>query len=160
MLGINQRIQLTANNKTENFTIGKIFIINYINKNYSNVFSENNITINASSIPFEYKTTSKKANKIKIPVINVEYPMGFMETLSVNPQVKITFYQNTIYIKPITYVFNKTSSILFFTSYKIKELEYIILFLIIIGILYYFGIFKEIEIRIKAKIEKFKTEYF
>ena len=157
---INQRIQLTANNKTENFTIGKIFIINYINKNYSNVFSENNITINASSIPFEYKTTSKKANKIKIPVINVEYPMGFMETLSVNPQVKITFYQNTIYIKPITYVFNKTLSILFFTSYKIKELEYIILFLIIIGILYYFGIFKEIEIRIKAKIEKFKTEYF
>ena len=141
---INQQINITAGNKTATFNVGKYFILNYINKNASNVFYEKNITING----------------VNVKLINIDYLSNYYSSLTISPKVIITFDNNTIYNKPIKYVFNKNTEVLYFVNYAKNIIFYILIAIIIFGILYYIGVFNEIATGIKARIEKYKSENF
>ena len=143
-VSINQLISITANNQTKVADVSKYFIINYINKNSTNTFTE----------------TNKNINGTLIPVINVIYPINYYSSLSVTPKVFITFYNNTIYNSQIKYVFNQKTTVLYFINYKKQIIFYILISIIIFAILYYLGVFKEIKTGIQARIEKYKAENF
>ena len=139
---INQQITITAENKTKTFTVGKYFILNYINKNSSTVI---------------YETTNNTEN---ISIINVEYKENYYDILTSYPKATIMFNNSKIYYSPITYYMNKNTTTLYFTNYNRGAILDLLVGIIVFGILYYLGVFTEIKIKIEARIAKYKAENF
>ena len=141
-VSVSQKIELIAYNKTENFTVGKYFILNYINKNTTKVFYEKNITINGQ----------------KVQLINIEYPIKFQDEFNANPFVIISFYNNELQYKAINYIMNKNTQTLYFVNYRLNTMMLLFSIILVFSVLYYIGVFREIILTIKSRIKKFKTE--
>ncbi|MEM3846094.1 MAG: hypothetical protein QXU98_10380, partial [Candidatus Parvarchaeota archaeon] len=132
------QITFTIKNVSKTFTLGKYFYVNYVQGNSIEIQETNNT----------------------VPIINIIDNESFYNQLYTTPSVNITFASSTYTTPNITIMFPYRQMTLKFLNEQLNLIFYICLIIIIIGILYFLGVFKEIETNIKARIEKMKTKYF
>ncbi|MEM3846946.1 MAG: hypothetical protein QXU98_14725, partial [Candidatus Parvarchaeota archaeon] len=137
---INPQNQITfsVKNVSKTFTLGKYFYVNYVQGNTIEIQEINNT----------------------IPIIEIIDNESFYNQLYNIPSVNITFASSIYSIPNMTIVFPYRQMTLKFLNEQLNTIFYICLIIIIIGILYFLGVFKEIETNIRARIEKMKTKYF
>ncbi|MEM3845178.1 MAG: hypothetical protein QXU98_05700, partial [Candidatus Parvarchaeota archaeon] len=137
---INPQNQITfsVKNVSKTFTLGKYFYVNYVQGNSIEIEEMNNT----------------------IPIIEIIDNESFYNQLYNIPSVNITFASSTYTEPNMTIIFPYRQMTLKFLNEQLNIIFDICLIIIIIGILYFLGVIKDIELKIKGIIENLKSKYF